>query len=75
MPQFITPEMQTQAIDERIDYIDKLLEKLYYEHVEQFTYMMETPYNYHYWCEQCQPVLYNQREELLDCLIELRNLK
>lgn len=34
MPQFITPEMQTQAIEECIDYIDKLLEKLYYEHVK-----------------------------------------
>lgn len=67
--------MQIQAINECIDYIDNLLEKLYYEHVEQFTYMLETPYNYRYWCEQCQPVLYNQREELLDCLIELRNLK
>ena len=41
--------MLTQAISECIDYIDTLLGKLYDEHVDQFTYMMETPYNYHYW--------------------------
>lgn len=67
--------MQTQAISECIDYIDTLLGKLYDEHVDQFTYMMETPYTYHYWREQCQPVLYKQREELVKCLIDLRNLK
>ena len=66
--------MQTQDISECIEYIDKLLEKLYYEHVEQFTYMMETPYNCLYWCEQWQPMLYKQREELLKCLIELRGI-
>lgn len=66
--------MQTQAISECIDYIDTLLSKLYDEHIDQFTYMMETPYTYHYWCEQCQPVLYKQREELLECLIELRSI-
>lgn len=66
--------MQTQAISECIDYIDTLLGKLYGEHVDQFTYMVETLYNYHCWGgEQCQPVLYKQREELLECLIELRS--
>ena len=66
--------MQTQAISECIDYIDTLLGKLYDEHVDQFTYMMETPYNYHYWAVQHLPVLYKQREELLECLIELRSI-
>lgn len=65
--------MQAQAISECIDYIDTPLGKLYDENVDQFTYMMETPFTYHYWCEQCQSVLYKQREELLKCLVELRS--
>ena len=67
--------MQTQAISECIEYIDKLLEKLYDEHVDQFTYIMDTPYNYHYWCEQCQPTLYKKREELFGCLIYLKEVR
>ena len=58
--------MQTQSINECIEYIDKSLDKLYEEHVDNFTYMMETPYTYHYWCEQCQPILYKKREELFN---------
>lgn len=67
--------MQSQSIKECITYIDKILGKLYEEHVDQFTYAMKTPYSYHYWCEQHQPTLYKQREVMVECLIEMERLK
>lgn len=67
--------MQEEPIKEYIAYIDKILNRLYEEHVDQFTYMVETPYSYHYWCEQHQPIPYKQREEMIECLIEMERLK
>ena len=35
-------------------------ENLYDEHVDSFTYMMETPYTFHYFCEMYCNELYEE---------------
>ena len=44
----------------RIRHIEMLLEELYDEHVDSFTYIMETLYTFHYFCEMYHSELYEE---------------
>lgn len=44
----------------RVRHIELLLEELYDEHVDSFTYMMEQPYTFHYFCEMYCNELYEE---------------
>lgn len=35
----------------RVRHIELLLEAMYDEHVDSFTYIMEQPYTFHYFCK------------------------
>ena len=43
-----------------VRHIDLLLEELYDEHVASFTYTMEQPYTFHYFCELYGNELYEE---------------
>ena len=44
----------------KIRHIELLLEELYDEHVDSFTYMMEHPYTFHCFCEMYCNELYEE---------------
>lgn len=44
--------------------IMELAEQLYDEHVDSFTYMMETPYSFNYFLEAYHPELVEELERL-----------
>lgn len=44
----------------RLRDIELILEGLYDEHVDNFTYMMEQPYTFHYFCEMFHRELYEE---------------
>ena len=50
----------------RRKYIESLLEDLYDEHVDSFTYMMEVPYTFHYFCEMYHSELYEEYLTLME---------
>ena len=43
-----------------VRHIEMLLEELYDEHVDSFTYIMETLYTFHYFCEMYHSELYEE---------------
>ena len=48
----------------RVRHIELLLEELYDEHIDSFTYMMETPYSFNYSLEAYHPELVEELERL-----------
>ena len=44
----------------RVRHIELLLEDMYDEHVDSFTYMMEQPYTFDYFCEMHHKELYEE---------------
>lgn len=61
------------SIMSRVRHIELLLEELYDEYIDSFTYMMEQPYTFHYFCEMYHSELYEEyltlKENINECLV------
>lgn len=47
-------------MNDRLIFLELFLEGMYDEHVDSFTYMMEQPYTFDYFCEMYHSELYNE---------------
>ena len=47
-------------MNDRLIFLESFLEELYDEHVDSFTYIMEQPYTFHYFCEMYRSELYEE---------------
>lgn len=47
-------------MNDRLIFLESFLEGMYDEHVDSFTYIMETPYTFHYFCEMYHSELYEE---------------
>lgn len=61
-----TPEFKGECMNSKYDNLMLEAEKLYDEHVDNFTWMGERPYTFNYFLETCHPELVEELERLED---------